>query len=310
MRRRILSVLVLVLALVGVVVGVAMAVLLGPDNRLTTGPHDVGTDHVALVTSPEVLRWAGPTVTVTAELPDNQPVFLGLGNTVDVADFLSRTGFERVDTLDLPWRVSTTTVSGKRYVPAAPMAADWWIAQNAGQGGAQITVPLPDETTSLVVVALAGDLQDLQVSGSYFLAGGFGAGLGLAALALGVGMFGWLALRTVGAPAAAPRTAAPRRRPAGSAPARRPAGTAPRPRPAGGKPSRPGPPRPAGSAPPRPRALRPPADPTADGSRVRVPRPRPAGGETPARSRPSGASEASQRTPPPRHVDDRRGEGP
>lgn len=318
MRRRIVSVLVMLLGLLGFLAGVAMAVLLGPDNRLTTGPHDMSTDQMALVSSPQVLRWAGPTVTVTAELPDDQPVFLGLGNTVDVADFFSQSGFERVDSLDLPWEVATTTVSGKPYVPAAPMAADWWIAQNAGQGGAQITVPLPDQSSSLVVVALDGDLQDLQISGSYFLAGGFGIGLGLAGLSLGLALFGWLALRTARArPAAEPVAPVSRRRPA-AAPGGRPAGSPPRSRPTTGLAGRPASrparrgaaararPRPASEASSAPEgrsasgarsASKGSATDAPRGERVRVPRPRPAGGQPTGESG-AAAAAPSRRTRP------------
>lgn len=297
MGRRIVSVLVMLLGLLGFLVGVAMAVLLGLDNRLTTGPHDMSTDQMALVSSPQVLRWSGPTITVTAELPDDQPVFLGLANTVDVADFFSQSGFERVDSLDLPWEVATTTVSGKPYVPAAPMATDWWIAQNAGQGGAQITVPLPDQSSSLVVVALDGDLQGLRISGSYFLAGGFGIGLGLAGLSLGLALFGWLALRTARVrPAAEPVAPVSRHRPA-VAPGERPAGSRPASRPAGRPASRP-----AGraAAPTRSRPRPAPEPGSADaprGERVRVPRPRPASGQPTGESG-AGAGAPSRRTPP------------
>ncbi len=185
----------LLVATVGLLAGIAVAVVLGPDNRVTTGPHPLGTDQRAVVSRPEVLGWVGPTVTITAEVPGARPVFLGLANTVDVADFFAGTGYERVDSLSLPWQVSTTTVRGQQNIPATPLAADWWLAASAGRGGAQITVSLPEQTASLAVVGLAGDLRGLQISGSYVVPGGFGTGLGVAVLAVGAGTVGWLLRR-------------------------------------------------------------------------------------------------------------------
>jgi hypothetical protein len=171
-------------------------VLLGTDNRAVTGPHSMSFDGVALVTAPEVLSWAGPTVTVLVELPDDRPVFVGLGNAVDVTDYLSDTRVQRVESYEVPWTVTTSEVAGQDFVPAAPTALDWWLAQSAGQGGASLTFRLPEETVSLAVIGV-GDttLEGLHVTASYDVAGGFGIGLGLVGLGLGLAVFGWLAFR-------------------------------------------------------------------------------------------------------------------
>ncbi|RYI98637.1 MAG: hypothetical protein EON52_27770, partial [Actinomycetales bacterium] len=74
-----------------VLAGLAVAVLLGPDSRFTTGPHTVETDGVAIVTRPGVVSWKGLQVDVLAEVPVNKPVFVGVGNSVDVQSYVSRT---------------------------------------------------------------------------------------------------------------------------------------------------------------------------------------------------------------------------
>jgi len=186
----------MVAALGCVLGGAAFAALLGPDNRAITGPHPMSVDGVALATAPEVLSWTGPTVTVLAEVPDERPVFVGLANTVDVRDYLRDTRVEQVDTFQAPWTITTSETDGTDFVPAAPTALDWWLAQAAGQGGASLTFRLPDETVSLAVIAV-GDttLAGLRVTASYDVAGGFGIGLGVVALGLGIGLFGWIAFR-------------------------------------------------------------------------------------------------------------------
>lgn len=194
--RRLLGIVLMLVALGCVLLGAAMAALLGPDNRAVTGPHPMSFDGVALVTAPDVLTWAGPTVTVLVELPGQTPVFVGVGNAVDVADYLRDTRFERVDSFEVPWTVTTSEVDGLDFVPAVPTALDWWLAQSAGQGGASITFTLPNQTVSLAVIAI-GDatLQGLQVTASYDVTGGFGIGLGIAGFGVGLGVFGWIALR-------------------------------------------------------------------------------------------------------------------
>lgn len=194
--RRLVGILLMLTAVGCSLAGSAMAIVLGPDSRAVTGPHPMSFDGVALVTAPQVISWAGPTVTVAVELPGQTPVFVGLGNAVDVADYLRTTRLKRVDSFQVPWTVTTSEVGGRDFVPAAPTALDWWLAQSAGQGGAAITFPLPDQTVSLAVIAI-GDatLEGLEVTASYDVKGGFGIGLGLAGFGIGLALFGWIAFR-------------------------------------------------------------------------------------------------------------------
>ena len=62
--------------------GIALMVVLGPDGSVTSGPHDVETDGIAIVTAPEVLSWAGLQMTVLAELPVGFSTLEGLKVTV------------------------------------------------------------------------------------------------------------------------------------------------------------------------------------------------------------------------------------
>lgn len=169
------------------VVGLAVVVLLGPDSRFTTGPHDVETDAAAVVTAPGVVSYRGLQVDVLVEVPVNKPVFVGLGNTVDVQDYVGRTERLEVTSFRVPWTVRTREVQGGPALPGAPTALDWWIAESAGLGGASISTALPDESVSVAVLAVgASDLSGLTVTFAYGVRGGFGLGLG--AVLVGVGL--------------------------------------------------------------------------------------------------------------------------
>ncbi len=190
------------------VVGIVVMVVLGPDSRFTTGPHEVDTDGVAVVTAPGVISWHDLRVDVLVEVPVDKPVFVGLGNTVDVQDYVGSTQRLEVTSFRVPWTARTREVAGRPALPGAPTALDWWIADSAGLGGASISVTLPDQSVSLAVLAVgASDLSGLRVTFAYGVAGGFARGV--AALLVGVGLvWGGLLLRRAPAPAA-PTDAAP-----------------------------------------------------------------------------------------------------
>ncbi len=76
-----------VAALLCLLVGTAMALLLGPDNLARSDPQDLSTEASVAVTAPGALALSGPTVRIEATLPDERPVFVGLGNAVDVTDY-------------------------------------------------------------------------------------------------------------------------------------------------------------------------------------------------------------------------------
>lgn len=174
------------------IVGLAVVVVLGPDSRFTTGPHEVETDAAAVVTAPGVVSYRGLQVDVLVEVPVNKPVFVGLGNTVDVQDYVSRTQRLEVTSFRVPWTVRTRQVEGGPALPGAPTALDWWIAESAGLGGASISATLPDESVSVAVLAVgASDLSGLTVTFAYGVKGGFGLGLG--AVLVGVGLV-WVGL--------------------------------------------------------------------------------------------------------------------
>jgi len=181
-------------AVVVLLVGAGLAVLFGPDNRASTGPHPLDTAASVVVSAPDAIGVSGPTVVVTAAVPQNVPLFVGVGNAVDVASYADGVEQTRVDDVSLPWEVTTSEVTGEGGLPAPPPSLDWWLATGQGRGEAAASVQLPDEPASYVVAALDGsNLEGLEVSASYEVTGAFGIGLGLVGLAVGLALFGWIA---------------------------------------------------------------------------------------------------------------------
>ncbi len=166
--------------------GIAMMVVLGPDSRVTSGPHIVDTNGIAVVTAPKTISWTGVRMTVLAELPVNKPVFVGLGNAVDVDNYVKNTKRLEVDEFHRPWEVHTRTIKGEENLPAAPTALDWWLADSAGLGGASIDTTLPDQTVSLAILSVGfSNLKGLKVTVGYGIKGGFAKGSGLVLFGFG-----------------------------------------------------------------------------------------------------------------------------
>lgn len=185
--RRVAGAVLMLLGLCAALFGCALAVWLGTDNTATTGPHLIDTDAVAVATSDEAIEWTGATVRITAEIPDDKPVFVGVGNPVDVDDYLSQTRTLRVDRYSVPWTLKTSVQDGQQWLPATPVALDWWQTSAAGMGGASVEFELPEETMSLVILAVGdNDLSGLTVTAAYEVRGGFLIGLGLVGIGLGI----------------------------------------------------------------------------------------------------------------------------
>lgn len=185
-----------VLGVVVAVAGIAVMVVLGPDGRVTTGPHAIDTDAAAVVTAPGVVKIVGVQVDLLVEVPIDKPVFVGVGNTVDVEDYLQNTARVEVTSYEAPWTIATRDVEGEPNVPSAPTALDWWFVSQAGLGGADISLTLPDEPVSVAVVAVGStNLSGLEVTMAYGIRGGFGRGAGIALLGIGLAWFGVLLRR-------------------------------------------------------------------------------------------------------------------
>ncbi|MET1038680.1 MAG: hypothetical protein ABW075_10410 [Aeromicrobium sp.] len=187
------------LAVLGVLVavlGAAVMVVLGPDSRFTTGPHAIETDTIAVVTAPAAISWADVQVDLLAEVPVRKPIFIGVGNAVDVQDYVSGTRRLEVTSFRRPWTLTSREVEGKANLPGAPTALDWWIDSSAGLGGASISTRLPDETVSVAILSVgSSNLSGLQVTVAYGVKDGFAKGRSLLLLGLGVLVLGLVVRR-------------------------------------------------------------------------------------------------------------------
>lgn len=185
-----------VLGLLCALLGLAVMVKLGPDSRFTTGPHAIETDGIAVVTAPKVITWADVRIDILAEVPVQKPVFVGVGNTVDVQNLVGKTARLEVTDFATPWKLTTREVKGRANLPGAATALDWWIADSAGLGGTSVSTTLPDESISVAVLAVGStNLSGLRVSLAYGVEGGFAKGGGLLLLGAGAMMLGLLLRR-------------------------------------------------------------------------------------------------------------------
>jgi hypothetical protein len=175
--------------------GLVIAVLFGPDNRLSSGPHGFTSAGAAVVTAPAALDWTGGTVEVTASSP-GRTVFVGLADHVDVEDYLAGTAYTRVDDIDVPWHADTSAVAGNKAIAVVPTDADFWLVRSASDDEASVRFPLPDAAVDLVVMD-ADAKPDFQVDLTMALVrdGAFISGLALVVIGLGVAVAGLLLLR-------------------------------------------------------------------------------------------------------------------
>jgi hypothetical protein len=198
MRTRI-GWIVTILGVVCAVAGLAIMIVLGPDSRFTSAPHEVDTDGIAIITAPAVISWKGLQVDVLAEVPVNKPVFVGIGNSVDVENYVKQTRRMEVTSFKTPWNLRIRNIEGREGLSGAPTALDWWIAGSAGLGGARISTVLPDETVSVAILSVgSSNLQGLKVSYAYGVKGGFAKGLSLLLVGLGGFWGGGLIRRSEG----------------------------------------------------------------------------------------------------------------
>lgn len=197
--RRLGGLALIALGVLSVLLGSGLAVAFGPDDAIGTGPHRLSTRGQAIVTAPEALAWAGPQVRLTVNAADpGRTLFLGVGHDVDVRDFLDGTPRTRIDTIEIPWRVTTTQITGTGFPKGDPSEVGWWFADVQGRGTASLTWRLPDTAADVVILdPFGGDGLAVEVTAAVVAPGVFVVGLALVVLGLGVAVFGW-AVRTTG----------------------------------------------------------------------------------------------------------------
>jgi hypothetical protein len=191
--RRLVALIVVGVGAMAVVLGVAAAIVFGPDDKIISGPHALHSNGVAVVTGPAAIRYYG--LTVQVDVHARQPrdrVFVGIGRSVDVADYLRRSTYTRIDSVRLPWKVDATVVRGSRSPQAPPTGLDLWLDSRSGHRTASITSTLPDAPVAVVVMNADGS-SGVDVTADLAVAerGMFVGGLAVAFAGAGVGALGW-----------------------------------------------------------------------------------------------------------------------
>lgn len=213
--RRLFGWLLILLGLLAVVAGGAVAAAVGTDDTLELGPHRLTSSGSALVSAPGVIPYSGPSLTVTATLPGSSArVFIGVGHDVDVRDYLAGTAYTRIDSLSVPWHVETSDVAGRQTQSPSPREVTWWLTTAMNAGSTTASFPLPDAPIDVVVMDLspdrrAGDLS-VDLSVGVVVQGSFAGALAVLLGGVGLVVVGWAVRRAriTGRRVAVPRRAA------------------------------------------------------------------------------------------------------
>lgn len=154
--RRVARVVLIVLGSILSLAGLVAAVLIGPDNTIGTGDHQISTDTAVLSTSTSVLTIMGPTLHVAATAPDDE-VFIGIGHPVDVGDYIDGVEHDQITAVSIPWSVEQHRTEGEESAPGAdPGTRDWWHDQAEGAGRQEVSADLGEEPLRLVIMRADG----------------------------------------------------------------------------------------------------------------------------------------------------------
>ncbi|TDD13472.1 hypothetical protein E1218_34460, partial [Kribbella turkmenica] len=148
----------LLLTLAGLVITSAGAVaafwLVGPDNTITTGSRQFSSQGLAVITAPDLLDRHGPTLHVTASA--DRPVFVGVGQDLDVANYLSGAHHSRLIRFEPPATFAAQEMQGRTARLTPPGQLDWWAAGAGGAGRQSIAWPIQDGRYDVVVMNADG----------------------------------------------------------------------------------------------------------------------------------------------------------
>ncbi|WP_328330841.1 hypothetical protein OHA70_09850 [Kribbella sp. NBC_00382] len=184
----------LLLALVGLLItaagGVAAFWLVGPDNTVDTGAQSLASKGLAVMTAPDLIDRHGPTLHVTATAA--KPVFVGIGQDIDVASYLGGSQYTRIMHFDLPATFDSQQLTGTVAALPAPAGLDWWTAKANGPGKQSVGWQIADGRYDVVVMNADGSPGvDAKVTFGVEIEGLFGTclmvfGGGLLALFIGL----------------------------------------------------------------------------------------------------------------------------
>ncbi|MGH3366710.1 MAG: hypothetical protein ACRDOY_05870 [Nocardioidaceae bacterium] len=191
--RRLGGLALIALGVSSVLLGCAVAIVFGPDDTVGTGPHRLSSIGPAIVTAPEALAYSGPQVELTVTTPGrDRELFVGVGHDVDVRDFLAETPRTRIDTITIPWEISTSEVRGSGSPKGGPDAVDWWIADARQPGRLVLSWRLPDVAADVMILALDGPRRlVVDLTAALVVPGIFVVGLALTVIGMGTSVFGW-----------------------------------------------------------------------------------------------------------------------
>lgn len=148
----------LLLALVGLLItavgGVAAFWLVGPDNTVDTGAQSLASKGLAVMTAPDLIDRHGPTLHVTASAA--KPVFVGIGQDIDVASYLGGSQYTRIMHFDLPASFDSQQLTGKVAALPAPAGLDWWTAKATGPDKQSVGWQIADGRYDVVVMNADG----------------------------------------------------------------------------------------------------------------------------------------------------------
>ena len=127
--------------------------LVGPDNTISTSSRELTSQGLAVVTAPDLLDRHGPTLHVTAT--SDKPLFVGVGQDLDVRDYLAGSAHTRLIRFDPPATFGTQEMRGRTSTLTPPSGLDWWVAKS-GTGESSVAWPIQDGRYDVVVMNADG----------------------------------------------------------------------------------------------------------------------------------------------------------
>jgi hypothetical protein len=201
--RIVVGIVLVLLGLFATIAGLAIVLLVGPDGSVSLPPTRLlGTGSAITLPQLDVPNLPrNQTIVLDAALaPGDTPLFIGIGPSAAVDEYLRDASIDVIEQIDWPGAARTTPVPGT-VTPGPPAAQTFWVTSARGLAPALHWDAEPGDWTLVIMAERPRSPLDVTVTGSVTIAplGPIGIALlliALAVLALGVWLTARAAART------------------------------------------------------------------------------------------------------------------